>query len=267
MTTNDSARMADLKSAAGAHLKTVSIKKKKTFMSVPDFMHGYLDLHEHDETDMECAFENEGPTPLEKASCMAGMELEGPWDPSKTDVTGVYNVNSIGCCGGPAYCVQSFTIDAGDVIPAGDMKDHYVTCCGAPAHALSNGKVAMHIMLRKNKTVFRKTPLGYLMKRIAGDVVYVFTVAESGIVRFHLPPETGTLTKICFAYADSETVCGFFKNIKHAMTNGCFCLGMYYKEKAAEAAGPPKTVLMRFNRWKTDLTPYWAGIVKPKSSE
>jgi len=254
-------RQDTLKHAAGAHLKTPTLEKQKTFMSVPDTFHGYLDLHEHDEADMEGKFKETAPSPLEEACKLCGFDLTEAISPTLEDVLGEYVVNSVGCCG-PSYCVKGWTVDEDDVVPAGEMKDHLVSCCSAPAHALGDGKVVMHLLLRKSKCVFQRSLLAALISLIAGDVVYVFTISENGIVRFHLSPETGTFVKICFAYADSESVIGFFKNIKHAVTNGCFCLGVYYKEKG----GQNRTVLMRYNRWKADLAPYWAAVVSKIAS-
>mmetsp|Transcript_66365 Transcript_66365/g.154216 ORF Transcript_66365/g.154216 Transcript_66365/m.154216 type:complete len:271 (+) Transcript_66365:75-887(+) len=249
-----------VKAAAGAHSKTKVVQKSRSFMSVPDHLHGYMDLHEQDEGDMEGAFNEAGTSPLTSAKRLVQMELEGPLGPSVEEAIGNYEVRcSDGCCA-KQYCVLGFNVEEGDIVPASEMKEHLTGCCGAPAHALGS-KVKMHILLKKKKVRFARTMLAKLIKRIAGDVVYVFTVSENGIVRFHLPPETGTLTKLAFAYADSESFCGFFSNIKHAMTNGCFCLGVFYKEKQGETAGTePRLVLMRFNRWKKNLAPFWAGI-------
>jgi len=233
-------------------------------MSVPDFMNGYHDIHEHDQADMEGKLEGSEPSPLEQACGMSRLNLAGPFSPTQDDVLGEYLVSSIGCCG-PSYPVKGFTVDDQDVIPAGEMKEHLVSCCSAPAHALGDGKVVMNIILRKSKVTFQRGCLSRLVRRVAGDVVYILTVSENGIARFHLPPETGTFAKLCFAYADSESVLGFFKNIKHALTHGCFCLGVYYKEKDGEPGVPkPRTVLMRYNRWKADLKPYWAGVCSRK---
>lgn len=254
-------REKDVKVAAGAHGKTKTFSKKKSFMSVPEHLHGYLDLHEHDEGDMEGAINEQGASPLTVAKRLARIELEGPCGPSAAEACGTYRVQCQEGCFAKQYCVQAFTVDPEDIVPAGEMKDHLTTCCGAPAHALG-AKVAMHVLLRKSKVKFASSLTAKLIARVAGDVVYVFTVSENGIVRFHLPPETGMFTKLCFAYADSESVSGFFKNLKHAVTNGCFCLGVYYKERpAAGAEGADRRfVLMRFNRWKQNLSPYWAGV-------
>merc|ERR1719443_2885761 len=120
----------------------------------------------------------------------------------------------------------------------------------------------MHLLIRKTMAEFCFSSLAWLIKWLAGTVVYTLTVSENGILRFHLPPETGTFAKIFFAYADSESFLGFFKNLKHAISHGCFCLGCFYKEKPAspDPSSPPRLVLMRFNRWKEDLVPYWAGV-------
>jgi len=259
-------RSQDLKAAAGAHAKTKTLSKKPTFMSVPDDLHGYLDLHEHDEGDMEGAINEKGASPMTVAKRLAGMELQGPSGPTAEEACGIYSVrDQEGCCF-KSYCVRGFTVDPEDIVPAGEMKEHLTTCCGAPAHTLG-AKVAMHILLRKSKVKFANSLTARLIARVAGDVVYVFTVSENGVVRFHLPPETGMFTKLCFAYADSESVGGFFKNIKHAATNGCFCLGVYYKEKLPPqaASGSQRIVLMRFNRWKENLAPYWAGVCSKKA--
>eukprot|EP00929_Paragymnodinium_shiwhaense_P039987 TRINITY_DN20919_c0_g1_i2.p1 TRINITY_DN20919_c0_g1~~TRINITY_DN20919_c0_g1_i2.p1 ORF type:complete len:283 (-),score=80.07 TRINITY_DN20919_c0_g1_i2:608-1456(-) len=42
--------------------------------------------------------------------------------------------------------------------------------------------------------------------------------------------------------------------------HGCFCLGMFWMTQASEESGPSRPVLMRYNRWAEDLSPYWAAI-------
>jgi len=252
-----------LRIAAGAYNKRTiknksGIERSKTFMHVSDQFHGFLDIHEHDELDMEKAVISDQKKA--KAEELTEMDLVPVKDISNDyidNLLGTYTTLSNGCCG-PSYCVESFNISRSDVKFAGDVKEHLVSCCNMPAQHHLGDEVVLHMVILKKNAVFNKGFTAWLIKKVAGDVVYVFTVSKNGIVRFHIPQESGMFVKICYAWADSESTIGFFKNIRHAMTNGCFCLGVFYAPQNANAAA--KSVLMRFNRWKTDVVPYWAGV-------
>jgi hypothetical protein len=69
--------------------------------------------------------------------------------------------------------------------------------------------------------------------------------------------------KAVFAFLDSETTTGFFKNVRHSNKHGCFCYGLWFRTAASEAGDEVKNVLMRYNRWGdggVDIAPYWAAV-------
>lgn len=277
-------KAADLKVAAGAHNKGDAFGRSKSFMAVPEEKRGFKDVHEHDEGDMLRTFDAIGELAQKLAAETAGYALEKErYVPSMEEVCQNYPILQEGCCGGPSYVAKSVRITSEDVIHGDHMEEHLATCCGAPAHHMADGKVIYHILFRKKNTEFHNTCCANFISWIAHDTVYIMTVSENGIARFHLPPELGTMSKLCFAYADSESLCGFFSNIGHAISNGCFCLGVWYKlapqpcpplkspdevpessPGAAEGESPKQEetvpVLVRFNRWNADLTPYWAMV-------
>ena len=116
----------------------------------------------------------------------------------------------------------------------------------------------MHIIARKENVKFKCSPLGLIFRCLPGEVMYILTVSENGIVRFHLSPERWTLSRFLFLLADSEPgCCTWYKNLKHARKEGCFCLGVFYKS----TSGP---LLMRFNRWAGELAPFWAAAREPQ---
>lgn len=224
---------------------------------------GYLDLLERDEGDMEGPFDEWGASPLTLAKRMAGFELEGPWSPSLEGVTGTYRLNSEGYCGGHRYCIRAFTIEAEDIVPAEETGASSLALCCVP-HLLGEGRVVAHVHAKRDKAVYADSFMAWLIQTVSGSIVYILTLSENGIVRFHLPPDMGCFAKLCFAWADSESLCGFLRKA----WAGSESLGVFYRERKAPAINqaPPRVVLMRFNRWKTGLVPYWAGVCGAKDS-
>ena len=105
------------------------------------------------------------------------------------------------------------------------------------------------------------------MKSLPGDLVYILTVSNNGLVRFHLPPDRGIFAKLLFSYADSEKgAFSWLKNLWHAIRYGCYCFGLFFKGQPKDNTDSTKTqpVLMRYNRWAQGVAPYWAAVNTPQ---
>jgi len=198
--------------------------------------------------------------------------LCSPASPGPGDIhgwPGTYLVceSTLCCQKETSYPVASFSIRPEDITTDVSKCHHRAQCEQCQEHACGSGAIRMMFPIRKCNTRFKKTCLGCLFGCLPGKVVYNLTVSENGIVRFHISPERSTLTRLLFAYGDSESccwccggsACGCYKNVLHALENGCFCLGLFFIEKLASEQ-KPRLVLMRYNRWAGDICPYWAGI-------
>lgn len=273
---DDSPPDKSILAASGSHLRRKLSKlpwrrgASRAFMAVSEEQRGFAHLHDEDEDTMKQAFCAKGCLPFDQTAWEAGLAMLSPdvdgsgRPPTSKEVLGDYVVSGFPTCcdrhGGSKYPVAGFKITDEDVVTADDENVVLRRTLGcAAAHALGEGRIVMHVLLRKKNVSFKPSCLGFILKMMPGEVVYTLTISENGITRFHLPPERGMLAKLLYGYCDSETGLGFFSNIKHALTNGCFCLGMFYASETARGEGA-RPVLMRFNRWAGDLAPYWAAV-------
>lgn len=220
-------------------------------------------IHTQDESDMLAALRRMPQTKSivrQTLQVSPEMSITGPSLPEISKIPGTYHI-------GPDanYILDSFQIKPQDIILPQDshplldpMRDRAVA--HKYGRSLRNsesnsGSIAAHIILRKSQARFRPSLLSSLIQQVAREVVYVITVSENGICRFHLPPDLWMATKLLFLAADSEQgLRGCFKNIQHVKENGCFCLGMFFE------TSDNQTLLMRFNRWgDQQMAPFWAA--------
>jgi hypothetical protein len=192
----------------------------------------------------------------------ANLKLSEPCLPNPEEFIGTYEVAP-----GTGYVVTSFGIEPQDVVNASEVvPDIDKGKSGEP----SNAGVQTYLTLRKSNVIFRPGLLGFILKHLPGEVVYILTVSTNGIVRFHLPRGRSIFTKLLFAYADSEPGrFTWFKNMRHAIKYGCYCVGLFFRGKAPGGTEKDATqpVIMRFNRWAESVAPYWAAVNSTKTSE
>jgi hypothetical protein len=127
----------------------------------------------------------------------------------------------------------------------------------------NNAGIAAYLTIRKSNVTFQDGILGSIMRRLPGDVVYILTVSNNGLVRFHLPPDRGIFSKLLFSFADSEPgAFSWMKNLWHAVRYGCYCFGLFFQGQPKDTTDGAKTqpVLMRYNRWAEGVGPYWAAV-------
>ena len=109
---------------------------------------------------------------------------------------------------------------------------HYLCCSCSPLGGCFGclpGEVTYHLTTSANGD----------QNHVSGSDKFWSLDSFTGIARFHLSPDRGTFAQLLFAYGDSEgccccccgPACSCCSNIKHALTHGCFCLGVWFKEK------------------------------------
>mmetsp|Transcript_5618 Transcript_5618/g.11128 ORF Transcript_5618/g.11128 Transcript_5618/m.11128 type:complete len:107 (-) Transcript_5618:1142-1462(-) len=90
------------------------------------------------------------------------------------------------------------------------------------------------------------------MKCLLPEIVYVMTISEEGIVRFHAQPRD-PIRLLLLARAESRNCFNWFKNMFHFFRKECFCLGVFYevlsKETESNDSGKGILAAARFNRW------------------
>ena len=266
-----SLRSAILAMAAGSEFRKGRARRR--FMQVSLSKSGYGAIHCEDEKDM--LTHTSGASGTEKASTAASLTLTGPKAPAPDDSWGTYTIAS------SSYGAASFSFEAKDIIMGDEVTSHLSAKKAAgelelkqakgkhsamhAEHALGQG-VAYYMVMRKENVTFANNCIGRFLAKHSSSVVYTLTVSHNGMVRFHLPNDTPAWLKIAFLIGDSEPgCCTGFRNLRHALTHGCFCMGVFYEAELPAkdgAAGGTVPVLMRFNRWMSDvgLTPYWAGV-------
>jgi len=203
--------------------------------------------------------------PKTEAEKMVGAELR-QHAPTREELIGTFHVNPES-----GYAVKSFTITLKDVFTA-DEVDEYLTdeIKAPPGHCLG-GAVKLYALLRKENVVFNRGCYPGIMKCILPRIVYILTISVEGIVRFHVIPTMWTFTKLMLVLGDSRRCNTCCPNLKHAMKNGCFCLGLMFevikKSKELEEGEKKETkktmALVRYNRWAgdmSDLDTYWAAV-------
>ena len=204
------------------------------------------------------------PVPAEELAKRAlegtfDIELSEPCLPAISEFPGTYEVPPEN-----GYVVTSFRLDPEDVVPGVDANSE-LGKLGAQAarEGSDDGEIAAYLMVRKSKTVFKNNFLGFIFKRLPGDVLYILTVSTNGLVRFHLPKERSIFSKLLFSFADSEPRrFSWFKNLHHAIRYGCYCFGLFFRGKAKDSSDENggRPVLMRYNRWAKEVSPFWVGV-------
>lgn len=221
-------------------------------------------LHNEDEASVLAALPKMPVSAVELAQRAiqrtANLKLSEPCLPNPEEFLGTYAVAP-----GTGYAVTSFGIEPQDVVSASEVTPNIDV---GKSGELSNAGVQTYLTLRKCNVTFRKGLIGFILKHIPGKVVYILTVSKNGIVRFHLPRGRNIFTKLVFAYADSEPGrFTWFKNLRHAIKYGCYCIGLFFRGKTPGSTENDGTqpVIMRFNRWAESVAPYWAAVNSTKS--
>eukprot|EP00976_Prorocentrum_cordatum_P042846 868873-Prorocentrum_minimum.AAC.2 len=175
------------------------------------------------------------------------------------DLVGRFNIESKG-----RYVSTGFTITQDD----SDANPAKVACCPSGAsmdtpkpHCMGTGE-GFSFTIKNRNTRYATSKLAKdVQKRIGTDHnagVYTITVSRNGLARFHIP-NPSTMKKITFLRADSENCLAVLKNFAHAMLNGCFCFGIFYRNVKTG-----QIILMRWNRWNGNVSPYWCAVQEPK---
>ncbi len=236
-----------------------------TSSRIPELDH----IHDENEDEILEAVKNMPVSAVSLAeraiSTSTNLELSEPCLPTMGEFAGTYRVAP-----GSGYVVNAFTIEPQDVVSASGAGPEFdAVQAQVDAQDPHNSGVAAYLTIRKSNVDFKPGILGTILRNLPGDVVYILTVSNNGIVRFHLPPERSIFTKMLFAYVDSEP--GFFswaKNLWHAIKHGCYCFGLFFRGQPADSVektgGAP--VLMRYNRWADGITPYWAAVNAPQEA-